>query len=105
MYMNNNRVLYIIIAVLAVGVIISFRLGAKSGFESGAMTGSASMYDAIYGTADPLIYPPTTGAVMDPIYPPADPMIYPPEYTNINPIYPPADPIYPPTDPFIYPPY
>lgn len=78
--MNKKTLWYVLIAILAVGIIISFKAD-KSG-----MNGGATMYDAIY--------PPT-----EPIYPPAD-YIYPPtDY-----IYPPTDPIYPPTD-YIYPPY
>lgn len=101
--MNKKTLWYILLAVVAVGVIVSLKAD-KSG-----MNGSATMYDAIY--------PPTQPT--EPIYPPADYYIYPPTdpiYPPTGYIYPPTDPIYPPADPYtgyvapttdyyIYPPY
>ena len=68
--MQNKKLLYIILAILAAGVIISYKMGKIGG-------DSASVLDSIY---------PPTDAPTEPIYPPAP----------TEPIYPPADPIYPP---------
>ena len=87
--MTHNKLLYIIIAILAVGIIVSFNVGRERGGAD-----SASMYDAIYPPTGNMPVAPTA-----PIYPPANTPIYPPA----DPIYPPTGYIYPPTDP-IYPP-